>query len=93
MEKVMAGKDREESIRARAHELWEKEGRPEGAGERHWLQAASEVDASAAKPAAKKAAAPKKAAAKPKAPKSAAKPAAAGANAKPAPSKKPAKKA
>lgn len=85
----MPGKDREEQIRARAHELWELEGRPDGAGERHWLQAASEVDTS--KPAAK--AAPKKAAAKPKAPKSAAKPSAAGANAKPAPGKKPAKKA
>lgn len=66
----MPGQDREEKIRARAHELWELEGRPEGAGERHWLQAAAEVDA--AKPAkkaaaAKKPAAPKKAPTKPKA--------------------------
>lgn len=79
--------NREDRIRARAHELWEQEGRPEGAGERHWTQAANEVDADAARPAAKPA--PKKAAAKPAAAKSAAKPSIAGANAKPAPGKKP----
>jgi hypothetical protein len=65
----MPGQNREEKIRARAHELWELEGRPEGADERHWLQAAAEVDAAPKKPSAskapaKKAAAPKVSAAK-----------------------------
>jgi len=40
-----AGTDREESIRRRAHEIWEQEGRPEGQHERHWQQAASEIEA------------------------------------------------
>lgn len=79
----MPGKDREDRIRARAHELWELEGRPDGAGERHWLQASAEVDA-VKKPAAKKAAPKKAAPAKAAAPKAAAK--------KPAAKKAPAKK-
>ncbi|MET0942788.1 MAG: DUF2934 domain-containing protein [Mesorhizobium sp.] len=37
--------DREERIRQRAHEIWEREGRPHGADDRHWHQAAREVDA------------------------------------------------
>jgi hypothetical protein len=75
-EVTMAGPDREERIRERAHALWIEEGRPEGSEERHWLQAAAEIDAQdapkapAKKPAAKKAAAPaaKKAPAEKKAP-------------------------
>ncbi|RVD55574.1 DUF2934 domain-containing protein [Mesorhizobium sp. M2D.F.Ca.ET.185.01.1.1] len=52
--------DRHERIRQRAHEIWEKAGRPEGAHMEHWEQAAAEIYA-AGKPkkAAKKAAAAK----------------------------------
>ncbi|MDX8466062.1 DUF2934 domain-containing protein [Mesorhizobium sp. VK23B] len=75
--------DRQERIRRRAHEIWERAGRPEGAHMEHWDQATAEIDG-AAKPKAK--AAPKKAAAakaaKPKAAK-AEKPAKAKAAAKP----------
>ena len=35
--------DKHEQIRLRAHEIWENEGRPEGAAERHWLQACDEL--------------------------------------------------
>lgn len=62
--------DRQDRIRQRAHEIWEQAGRPEGAHQEHWDQAAAEVDGAAAKPkkAAKKAVAkPAKADAKPKA--------------------------
>lgn len=37
--------DREERIRSRAYEIWEREGRPEGRHREHWQQAASEVEA------------------------------------------------
>jgi hypothetical protein len=33
-----------EQIRRRAHEIWENEGRPEGADLRHWQQACDELD-------------------------------------------------
>jgi hypothetical protein len=36
--------DREDSIRQRAHRIWEDEGRPEGRDREHWDQAAREVD-------------------------------------------------
>ena len=36
-------KDRDQLIAARAYQLWEEEGRPHGAHERHWDQAAREV--------------------------------------------------
>ena len=39
-----AAEDREDRIRRRAYDLWEQEGRPEGAHERHWHQAARDVD-------------------------------------------------
>jgi hypothetical protein len=39
----MAG-DREARIRARAHEIWERDGRPAGAEKRHWEQASHEID-------------------------------------------------
>lgn len=39
-----AAEDREDRIRRRAYDLWEREGRPEGEHERHWHQAARDVD-------------------------------------------------
>lgn len=42
-------KKREEQIAARAYQLWEQEGRPHGAHERHWDQASREVEAAARK--------------------------------------------
>lgn len=41
--------DRQERIRQRAHEIWEREGRPHGAHERHWHQAANEIEAEVSK--------------------------------------------
>lgn len=35
----------EDRIRARAHEIWEREGRPEGQGPRHWDEARLEIEA------------------------------------------------
>ncbi|MCA1443303.1 DUF2934 domain-containing protein [Ensifer sp. IC4062] len=35
--------DGEELIRKRAYELWEKAGRPEGDGLKHWFEAAEEM--------------------------------------------------
>ncbi|MCA1404448.1 DUF2934 domain-containing protein [Ensifer sp. IC3342] len=35
--------DGEELIRKRAYELWEKAGRPEGDGLKHWFEAAQEI--------------------------------------------------
>ena len=53
--------NRDERIRERAHAIWDREGRPEGAAQHHWQRAEQEIDqedkASAVKPAAKKAAA------------------------------------
>jgi hypothetical protein len=37
--------DMEERIRARAYELWEADGRPEGCEERHWHEAEAQVRA------------------------------------------------
>lgn len=39
--------DKEDLIRDRAHAIWEREGRPEGAGDRHWEQARAEIAAEA----------------------------------------------
>ncbi len=36
--------DRENQIRRRAHELWEKAGRPDGEDERFWKEAEQEID-------------------------------------------------
>jgi hypothetical protein len=36
---------REDRIRAKAHELWEEAGRPEGRADAHWLKAARLIDA------------------------------------------------
>lgn len=35
--------DREELIRRRAYAIWEQEGRPDGQEQRHWEQAAREM--------------------------------------------------
>ncbi|MFC0202139.1 DUF2934 domain-containing protein [Paracoccus rhizosphaerae] len=35
--------DRNERIRARAHEIWESEGRPEGRESEHWMRAEAEI--------------------------------------------------
>jgi hypothetical protein len=40
--------DRIERIRARAHEIWEREGRPDGRDADHWRQASDEIDAEGA---------------------------------------------
>ncbi|MDX8465945.1 DUF2934 domain-containing protein [Mesorhizobium sp. VK23B] len=40
----MADETREERIRKRAYELWEKEGKPEGADLRFWEKAMGEID-------------------------------------------------
>lgn len=38
--------DREELIRRRAYAIWEQEGRPDGQHQRHWEQAAREMQGS-----------------------------------------------
>lgn len=38
------GTDRHEKIQQRAHEIWEREGRPDGQHDRHWRQAVDELD-------------------------------------------------
>lgn len=40
--------DREAAIREKARAIWEREGRPEGHHERHWIEAEREVSAGAA---------------------------------------------
>ncbi|CAN7621307.1 DUF2934 domain-containing protein [Mesorhizobium sp. LjRoot246] len=67
--------DRQERIRNRAHQIWLQEGQPAGHHERHWHQAAADVDKedAAGKSAAKKPAGAGKAKAAPKAAKPAAK--------------------
>jgi hypothetical protein len=35
----------QERIHQRAHELWERDGRPEGRHEEHWAQACREIEA------------------------------------------------
>jgi hypothetical protein len=37
--------DRIERIRARAHEIWEREGRPVGREREHWDRAVQEIEA------------------------------------------------
>jgi hypothetical protein len=37
--------DREDRIRAKARELWEAAGRPDGEADEHWLKAARLIDA------------------------------------------------
>lgn len=36
--------DRQERIRNRAHQIWQEEGQPAGQHERHWHQAAADID-------------------------------------------------
>lgn len=35
--------DREEQIKRRAHQIWEREGRPKGRQQEHWDQAVQEI--------------------------------------------------
>ncbi|MCE7796654.1 DUF2934 domain-containing protein [Sphingobium sufflavum] len=42
--------DKDAQIRARAHALWEAEGKPHGRDALHWDQATRELDGSAAAP-------------------------------------------
>jgi Protein of unknown function (DUF2934) len=44
----MEREDREERIRERAHQIWEREGKPHGRDAEHWQQAGAEIDAEAA---------------------------------------------
>ena len=37
--------DREDRIRARAHEIWQREGSPKGHENDHWKEAEQELDA------------------------------------------------
>ncbi len=39
------GNERELRIRERAHEIWEREGRPDGHDQQHWELASREIDA------------------------------------------------
>ncbi|MBY5518260.1 DUF2934 domain-containing protein [Rhizobium leguminosarum] len=41
----MEDRDRENRIRERAHQIWEREGGGEGNQDRHWEQASREIDA------------------------------------------------
>lgn len=54
--------DFESRVRQRAHEIWEREGRPEGRDREHWKQAEAELQAENRKSAAKE---PKAAKARP----------------------------
>ncbi|WP_312361764.1 DUF2934 domain-containing protein [Agrobacterium sp.] len=45
--------DREAAIREKARAIWEKEGKPDGHHERHWIEAEREVSAGAGKTAGK----------------------------------------
>lgn len=40
----MSDSTREDLIRARAHQIWEDEGRPEGQEADHWNRASAELD-------------------------------------------------
>ncbi|WP_244735173.1 DUF2934 domain-containing protein [Mesorhizobium sp. 113-3-9] len=52
--------DRQERIRNRAHQIWQEEGQPAGHHERHWHQAAADIDREdAGKPSAAKTSAAK----------------------------------
>ena len=67
----------EEEVRARAHEIWLQQGRPDGHDLAHWQQAEAELAGKKPRAAPPQRAAAKPAAAKPPAKSAAAKPAAA----------------
>ncbi|TIM20362.1 MAG: DUF2934 domain-containing protein [Mesorhizobium sp.] len=50
--------NRQERIRRRAHAIWERAGRPDGAHQQHWDQAAAEIDGEESRPKAKLAKSP-----------------------------------
>lgn len=68
--------DFESRVRQRAHEIWERDGRPQGRDREHWAQAEAELRAEERKSATKKPAAAKEPKAKPAAKPSGEKPAA-----------------
>jgi hypothetical protein len=41
----MSGYWHEQRIRERAHQIWEREGRPEGKSDEHWQRAQAEIAA------------------------------------------------
>ncbi|RFC65717.1 MULTISPECIES: DUF2934 domain-containing protein [Mesorhizobium] len=82
--------NRDERIRERAHAIWDREGKPEGAAQRHWQQAEGEIEKEDSAP--KKAAAKKPAAKKPVATSASAKAKKTGADAAPAKRSKDTKK-
>ena len=41
----MSDRTWEQKVRERAHAIWEREGRPDGAAERHWAMAETELRA------------------------------------------------
>ena len=41
----MSDETREQRVRERAHAIWEREGQPDGAAERHWAMAERELQA------------------------------------------------
>jgi hypothetical protein len=47
---INMGDDREDKIRERAYQIWEREGRIHGDPERHWHRAEAEIDREAALP-------------------------------------------
>ncbi|PEQ14569.1 hypothetical protein B2G71_03070 [Novosphingobium sp. PC22D] len=57
--------DKTDRIRQRAHEIWEREGKPDGRHEDHWAEASKQIEAEDASGAKPKRKAPAKAAAKP----------------------------
>lgn len=44
---VTARLPREDAVRTLAHQMWEKEGRPDGKADEHWARASAAYDASA----------------------------------------------
>ena len=38
------GNEREQRIRERAHEIWEREGRPQGRDQQHWETASHQIE-------------------------------------------------
>lgn len=46
----MTDLDKDDLIRARAHQIWENEGCPEGQEADHWARATAEIEAGAGQP-------------------------------------------
>ncbi|WP_349380563.1 DUF2934 domain-containing protein [Paracoccus sp. (in: a-proteobacteria)] len=54
---MMTDVDKDDLIRARAHQIWENEGCPEGQEADHWARATAEIEAGAGQPEAAQSAA------------------------------------